>query len=422
MENRENKNRFWKGVLVGALVTAFAGLIVVGLATGILLIGRTTIQNQGSSVQIGTDGNAEKKTLDMDHIESKIGLIQQIIDQYFLFDEDMQKVEDGIYSGLVDGLGDPYSVYYNKEDYKKLQETTTGIYCGIGVMVSQDRTTGVITIVRVFKDTPGFEAGMQPGDLLYKVEDTEVTGIDLDLVVSNYIKGEEGTKVKVTVMHPESREYEDMEIERKKIEVPTVEHRLLEDSIGYIAVSQFDEVTPAQFKAAVNDLQEKGMERLIVDLRSNPGGLLDSVVDMLDYILPDGLLVYTEDKNGKGDKYYSKDGHELDIPMTVLVNGNSASASEVFAGAIRDFKWGKLVGTKTFGKGIVQNLMPLDGGTAVKLTVAHYFTPSGFDLHGKGLEPDVEVELDEGLKTKAVIEPEEDNQLKKAVEVVKEEP
>lgn len=421
MENRENKNRFWKGVLVGALVTAFAGLIVVGLATGILLIGRTTIQNQGSSVQIGTDGNAEKKTLDMDHIESKIGLIQQIIDQYFLFDEDMQKVEDGIYSGLVDGLGDPYSVYYNKEDYKKLQETTTGIYCGIGVMVSQDRTTGVITIVRVFKDTPGFEAGMQPGDLLYKVEDTEVTGIDLDLVVSNYIKGEEGTKVKITVMHPESREYEDMEIERKKIEVPTVEHRLLEDSIGYIAVSQFDEVTPAQFKAAVNDLQEKGMERLIVDLRSNPGGLLDSVVDMLDYILPDGLLVYTEDKNGKGDKYYSKDGHELDIPMTVLVNGNSASASEVFAGAIRDFKWGKLVGTKTFGKGIVQNLMPLDGGTAVKLTVAHYFTPSGFDLHGKGLEPDVEVELDEGLKTKAVIEPEEDNQLKKAVEVVKSE-
>lgn len=421
MENRENKNRFWKGVLVGALVTAFAGLIVVGLATGILLIGRTTIQNQGSSVQIGTDGNAKKKVLDMEHIESKIGLIQQIIDQYFLFDENVENVEDGIYSGLVDGLDDPYSVYYSKEDYKKMQENTTGIYCGIGVMVSQDRTTGVITIVKVFKDTPGFEAGMQPGDLLYKVEDTEVTGIDLDLVVSNYIKGEEGTKVKVTVLHPESREYEDMEIERKKIEVPTVEHKMLEDNIGYIAVSQFDEITPAQFKSAINDLQEKGMERMIVDLRSNPGGLLDSVVEMLDYVLPDGLLVYTADKDGKGDKYYSKDGHELDIPMTVLVNGNSASASEVFAGAIRDFKWGKLVGTKTFGKGIVQNLMPLGDGTAVKMTVAHYFTPSGFDLHGKGLEPDVEVELDEGLKTKAVIEPEEDNQLKKAVEVVKNE-
>lgn len=419
MENKENRNKFWKGVLVGALVTAFAGLIVVGMATGILLIGRTTMQNQSVTEKVGTSANAEKKDLDMDHIESKVGLIQQIIDQYFLFDEDTQKVEDGIYSGLMAGLEDPYSVYYSKEDYKKLKETTTGVYCGIGVMVSQDRTTGVITVVKVFKDTPGFEAGMQPGDLLYKVEDEEVTGIDLDLVVSKYIKGEEGTKVKITVLHPDSREYEDMEIERKKIEVPTVEHKMLEDQMGYIAVSQFDDVTPAQFKAAIDDLQQQGMKKMIVDLRSNPGGVLDSVVDMLDYVLPDGLLVYTADKDGNGDKYYSKDGHEVDIPMVVLVNGNSASASEVFAGAIRDFKWGKLVGTTTFGKGIVQNLMPLGDGTAVKLTVAHYFTPSGFDLHGKGLEPDVEVELNDELKTKAVIEPEEDNQLQKAVEVLK---
>lgn len=419
MEVKESKNRFWKGILVGALVTAFAGLIVVGMATGIFLIGKTTMKNQGSTEQVGTAGNAQKKGLDMDHIESKVGLIQQIIDQYYLFDEDSAKVEDGIYSGLMAGLDDPYSVYYSKEDYKKLQETTTGIYCGIGVMVSQDRTTGVITVVKVFKDTPGFEAGMQPGDLLYTVGDTEVTGIDLDLVVSKYIKGEEGSKVKITVLHPDGKKYEDMEIERRKIEVPTVEFKMLEDEIGYILVSQFDEVTPAQFKAAVDDLQQKGMKKLVVDLRNNPGGLLDSVVDMLDYILPDGLLVYTADKDGKGDKYYSKDGHELDVSMTVLVNGNSASASEVFAGAIRDFKWGQLVGTNTFGKGIVQNLIPLGDGTAVKLTVSHYFTPSGFGLHGKGLEPDVEVELNEELKTKATIEPEEDNQLQKAVEVLK---
>lgn len=421
MENKEYKNKFWKGVLVGALVAAFAGLIVVGMATGIFLIGKTTMPNQSVTERVGTSANAEKKDLDMDHIESKVGLIQQIIDQYFLFDEDTQKVEDGIYAGLMAGLEDPYSVYYSKESYKKLKENTTGVYYGIGVMVSQDRTTGVITVVKVFKDTPGFEAGMQPGDLLYKVEGEEVTGVDLDLVVSKYIKGAEGTKVKLTVLHPDSREYEDMEIERKKIETPTVEHRMMEDQIGYIVVSQFDDVTPAQFKAAIDDLQQQGMKKMIVDLRSNPGGVLDSVVDMLDYVLPDGLLVYTADKDGKGDKYYSKDGHEVDLPMVVLVNGNSASASEVFAGAIRDFKWGKLVGTTTFGKGIVQNLMPLGDGTAVKLTVAHYFTPSGFDLHGKGLEPDVEVELNEELKTKAVIEPEEDNQLQKAVEVLKSE-
>ena len=302
MENKEYKNKFWKGVLVGALVAAFAGLIVVGMATGIFLIGKTTMPNQSVTERVGTSANAEKKDLDMDHIESKVGLIQQIIDQYFLFDEDTQKVEDGIYAGLMAGLEDPYSVYYSKESYKKLKENTTGVYYGIGVMVSQDRTTGVITVVKVFKDTPGFEAGMQPGDLLYKVEGEEVTGVDLDLVVSKYIKGAEGTKVKLTVLHPDSREYEDMEIERKKIETPTVEHRMMEDQIGYIVVSQFDDVTPAQFKAAIDDLQQQGMKKMIVDLRSNPGGVLDSVVDMLDYVLPDGLLVYTADKDGKGDK------------------------------------------------------------------------------------------------------------------------
>ena len=217
---------------------------------------------------------------------------------------------------------------------------------------------------------------------------------------------------------------------------------MLEYQVGYIYVMQFDQVTGQQFKTAVDDLESQGMEKLIVDLRDNPGGLLDAVVEMLAYVLPEdkmeGMLVYTADKDGKGDRFFCKDGtiqyesdyrqynsaypvednHELDIPLAVLVNGNSASASEVFTGAIQDYEAGVVVGTQTFGKGIVQSLLPLGDGTAIKLTTAHYYTPSGFDLHGVGLAPDVEVDLDEELKTKAVVEKSEDNQLMAAIEAL----
>lgn len=430
----ENKNKFWKGVLVGALVTAFSGLIIVGMSAGIYLVGRTVIENQAQAQAVESgDAANQSSRLDMKKIEAKAGLIQQVIDRFYLFDEDTEKVEDGIYMGLMYGLEDPYSVYYNAEDFQKLQEDTSGEYCGIGVMISQNRTTGIITVVKVFKGTPGFEAGLQPGDMIYKVGDEEVTGMDLDLLVKNYIKGEEGTPVTITVLRPENNEYVDFTMDRRSIEVPTVEFRMMENQTGYISVSQFDTITVEQFKSAIDSLEEQGMKKLVVDLRSNPGGVLDSVVSMLDYILPDHLalddkgnvsedssqqtlLVYTADKNGEGDSYKCEDGHSLEIPMVVLINGDSASASEVFAGAVKDYRKATLMGTTTFGKGIVQNVIPLGDGTAIKLTTAHYFTPIGFDLHGKGLEPDVEVELKEELKTKAVVEPEEDNQLQEAVE------
>ena len=412
----ENKNKFWKGALVGALVTAFTGLIVVLFSAGIFLFGKKVIDNQVQTQRVDA---GQEEGLDLNQISDKMDLIQQIISKYYLFDEDMEKVEDGIYTGMMYGLQDPYSIYYSKEALDKFTEDTEGVYCGIGAMVSQNRSTGIITVSKVFKNAPSFEAGMLPGDILYSVDDMSVTGMDLDLVVGTYIKGEEGTTVKITVMRGDNGEMVDLTVERRQIEVPTVEYRMLEDNVGYIYVLQFDKVTAPQFKAAIDDLEKKGMEKLVVDLRDNPGGLLDAAVDMMDYVLPDGLLVYTEDKNGKGDKYYSDDGHQVDLPMAVLVNGNSASASEVFTGAVRDFDWATVVGTKTFGKGIVQNLIPLGDGTAIKLTVSHYFTPSGFDLHGKGLEPDVVVELDDELKGKAVVPLEEDNQLKAAIDALK---
>jgi carboxyl-terminal processing protease len=431
----ESKNKFWKGALVGALLTALAGLVIVGMSLGIFLIGKAAIDGNGQTAESAQTEN-QQGNLDLNQITSKIQTIQAVIDKYYLFDEDTSDVEDWIYKGMLSGLGDPYTVYSTADEYNKLKEDTSGEYCGIGVMVSQSAETGIITITKVFEGTPGAQAGILPGDLLYKVGDQEVTGMDLELVVKDHIKGEEGTPVTITVLRKDTGKYIDMTMERRQITVPTVEHEMLADKVGYISVSQFDSVTADQFKAAIDDLEKQGMKKLVVDLRNNPGGIVDSVVSMLDYILPDNLeikgdpnlvrkkkdktlLVYMADKNGKGEQYYAKDGHQIDVPMAVLVNGQSASASEVFSGALKDYGRAKLVGTKTFGKGIVQTLFPLDKGTAIKMTVAHYYTPNGFDLHKKGLEPDVPVELKEELKTKIKIEHEEDNQLMEAIKALK---
>ena len=423
----ENKNKFWKGALVGALLTAFAGLIIVGMSLGIFLIGRTAIDGPQQAAESNQAENQDG-SLDLNRITKKITTLQQIIDKYYLFDEDTTKVEDWIYKGMMYGLNDPYTTYYTAEEYQKLSEDTEGEYHGIGVMISQNRSTGIITVIKVFKDTPAAEAGMRPGDVLYKVGDMEVTGMDMDILVKDYIKGKDGSEVALTVFRQDEGEYVDLKMERRNVTVQTVEYQMLEDHVGYIAVSQFDVVTAGQFKAAVDDLEKQGMKKLLVDLRNNPGGVLDAVVGMLDYILPDDLmiegdkdlvrtnteatlLVYMADKNGKGGQEYASDGHSLDIPMAVLVNGESASASEVFTGAMKDYGRATVVGTKTFGKGIVQNLIPLDNGTAIKMTTAHYYTPSGFDLHGKGIEPDVEVELKEEFKNQITVDVKEDNQI-----------
>lgn len=430
----ENKNKFWKGALVGALLTAFAGLIIVGMSLGIFLIGRTAIDGPQQAAESNQAENQDG-SLDLNRITKKITTLQQIIDKYYLFDEDTTKVEDWIYKGMMYGLNDPYTTYYTAEEYQKLSEDTEGEYHGIGVMISQNRSTGIITVIKVFKDTPAAEAGMRPGDVLYKVGDMEVTGMDMDILVKDYIKGKDGSEVALTVFRQDEGEYVDLKMERRNVTVQTVEYQMLEDHVGYIAVSQFDVVTADQFKAAVDDLEKQGMKKLLVDLRNNPGGVLDTVVGMLDYILPDDLmiegdkdlvrtnteatlLVYMADKNGKGGQEYASDGHSLDIPMAVLVNGESASASEVFTGAMKDYGRATVVGTKTFGKGIVQNLIPLDNGTAIKMTTAHYYTPSGFDLHGKGIEPDVEVELKEELKNQITVDVKEDNQIQAALKAL----
>ena len=256
-----------------------------------------------------------------------------------------------------------------------------------------------------------------PGDIIYKINGTEVSGTDLTEVVSR-IKTEPGDSVNIEVVREGEAEELSFDVVRAHIEIPTVNSEMLEGKIGYIEVTEFDTVTKEQFRTALETLENQGMEKLIIDLRNNPGGVLDTVCNMLEQILPEGLIVYTEDKQGNRTEYKSSGRHEFKKPMAVLVNGNSASASEIFAGAVKDYGIGTLVGTKTFGKGIVQRIVNLNDGTAVKLTVSKYYTPKGNDIHKVGIEPDVEVELDESLKQKITIEKAEDNQLQKAIEIL----
>lgn len=345
--------------------------------------------------------------LDGEKIDRKMEEIRELINLYYLDTIDSKDVEQGIYEGMVSGLDDPYSVYYSGEDLERLEESTNGEYLGIGAVVTQDPETGTITIVRCFEDTPASEAGLQTGDILTTLNGEEITGVELNKVVDR-IKTEPGDVV--TLGYYRDGEEGKARVERRNIQLPTVEWEMLDDGIGYLEILEFDTITVEQFQSALKYLEEEGMEKLIIDVRDNPGGTLQSVCDILDELLPEGLMVYTEDKYGHRQEYTSDAAHRFTKPLAVLVNENSASASEVFSGAIKDYGLGTLVGTTTFGKGIVQRVYNLSDGSGVKLTIARYYTPDGNDIHGKGITPDIEVEQDE--------ESEEDDQLQTAIDIL----
>lgn len=394
-----DKRQLWKGIAIGFAAT----LIVI------------------QAVMFANRFLGEKKTqginLTGEEVQGKLTEIETLMNNYYLDELDFQEIETWLYKGAVAGLGDPYAAYYTEEEYQSMLDTTNGSYCGIGVEISQNISTGIVTIARVFEGGPAEKAGLLPGDILYKVGDMEVTGEDLTMIVSQ-IKGKEHTTVEVSVVRDGEDDYLEFQVERETIEIQTVESAMLEGQIGYISISSFDDVTSDQFIQALDELERQGIKGLIVDLRDNGGGLVSSVCKILDRLLPEGLIVYTEDKYGNREEESSDAEHYFDKPMAVLVNGNSASASEIFAGAIKDYGIGTLVGTKTYGKGIVQKIYPLNDGTAVKLTVSKYYTPKGNNIHGIGIEPDVEIELDEALEKKVVVSKEEDNQLQKARELL----
>ena len=408
-QNYESESEnFIKGLFCGIL-------LVLICAAGTLFYTRWKI----AKIQSGTTAGvtSEKLDLDLSKVKRKTGEIEALINAYYLDEIDAQQIEDTLYTGMVAGLDDPYSVYYTQEQLESMEEATSGEYSGIGATLSQDPDTKEISVVSCFEGTPAEEAGLLPGDVITGWNGNPVSDMELSELVSK-IKTDPDEHLTLSI----ERDGEELEVEltRRAVEVPTVEYEMLGDQIGYIRLLEFDEVTAQQFEEAMSDLESQGMEKLIIDVRNNPGGVLQTVCDMLDQFLPEGLIVYTEDKNGKRTEYTSDEEHQFTKPLTVLVNGNSASASEIFAGAIQDYGIGTIVGTTTFGKGIVQKIFYLSDGTGLKLTMAKYYTPKGHDIHKKGIQPDVEVELDEDLQNQSSISHEEDNQLKKAISVLQE--
>lgn len=369
--------------------------------------------NGGSGGSNGTDFEYTED------VEEKIETINEIIDEKFYFEaSDDEEREEYLYKGLMESLDDPYSVYYTAEEYTEMMDTSTGSYQGIGVSVQQNMETMTITVIRVFQGSGAEEAGLLPKDIVIGVDGRELNGEEVSEVVT-WIKGEPGTTVDVTVYRPSTDEEITLTIERRTIENSTVSYRMEENNIGYIEVTEFYEKTSEQFELAIEDLQAQGMKALIVDLRNNPGGYVSVVVEMCDLFIEDGTIVYTEDKDGNIiEQYNAEDRNSLDIPMVVLVNGDSASASEIFSGCMKDYGKATIVGTTTFGKGIVQQVIPLNDGSAVKLTIAKYFTPNGNDIHEIGIEPDVVVELPEELLYEPVIPRDQDVQLQKAIELL----
>ena len=405
-EEPPKRHRFAKGFICGFLLTfaVFATVIVAGL----MLLYKSDLM-LGVYPQTPQFGEEEPESFEEDAVLDKLHLLSMYVNQTYLYDYDEADLAEGIYKGYMSGLGDPYTVYYTKEEFDSMMESQEGSYYGIGILVSQNAQTGVITIVRVCQNSPAMEAGVRDGDIIYMVDGDEVTGQDLSAVVSR-IKGQEGTDIPITFYRQETGEYLELDVERRQVEVDTVLHEMLENQVGYIEILEFDEPTAKQFKDALADLQSQGMEALIVDVRNNPGGLVDSVVEIVDELVPEGLIVYMENSMGMKTEY-SADESYLDIPLVVLVNGESASASEILAGAVRDRGVGTLVGTNTYGKGIAQSVFPLGDGSAVKITTSDYYTPSGENIHGKGIMPDIEVEMD--------YDSEEDIQLNAALEYLR---
>ena len=409
----EKKSRFGLGVLVGALCAFF---ICSAVFTGALLfLGVPSFMGSTASSGNGAGGQ------DWNKIERKLENIQDYVDRYYIFDDRVDPVlqEEYIYKGYMAALGDVYSTYYTEEEWNDMEEQTSGSYVGIGVLVQQDKNTGLVTVMKVFSGSPAKEAGMLAGDILAQVGEVDATTMDLDMLVQNHIRGEEGTDVDITVFRPDSNEYIDMTITRKTVAVETVEAKINGD-IGYISVSEFDGVSAGQFRSAIDTLQERGMKKLIVDMRNNPGGDVNTVIDMTDYLLDQNQVIFSmESKQGKERVFKSTDNHKVDIPIVVLVNSNSASAAEIFTGALQDHGAATIVGTTTFGKGIVQSVFELDDGSALKITTERYFTPNGRNIHEQGIEPDVVVELEGGNDyALSSMKEEEDNQLQKAMEIL----
>lgn len=354
------------------------------------------------------------------YVVRKLSMLESVLNEYYVGNVDTYKLQEGIYKGFISGVGDTYSAYYTQKEYDDFKEEASGIYNGIGIRMYLEAEDNSIVIKEVFEGSPAEAAGLLPNDKIIKVAGKNVSGNDFT-IVSSLVAGEKNTEVEMTIFRPSDKTTYEFTLTRGNITYPTVNFRMLDNEVAYIQITKFEELTHAQFKTALEKSEAYHAKGIVLDLRNNPGGLLRIAKDIVDELIPEGIIVSTKDKNGKSIEYYA-DKNYTDIPMVVLINSRSASASEVVAGALKDYGRAKMIGETSYGKGVVQTVIPLSDGSALKLTTSQYFTPSGVCIQGIGIEPDVQIGLPiEKLIQGSNLEDAEDDQLQTAVKVLRQE-
>lgn len=397
-EDRSNKR-------TGKIIT-FILILIIG--TGAFFLG--TVYGSLNSEEIIDNGTPVVGDSSFD----KLYEVRDVINSQYYQDIDQDALVEGAIKGMVNSVGDPYTVFFNAEEYKEFNDDGDGNYVGIGVIVGikEDR----IVVITPFEGSPAFKAGLRSGDFITKVEGVEYTGTELDKAVS-VIKGEEGKPVTLTIMR--NGEEQDITIVRASITIVNVESEMLEGDIAHVTMLQFSNNTAEQVREAMEELRDQGAKGYILDLRGNPGGFLDEAVDVASlFVEKDKTILYTLDKYDQKKEYRSYGGSFIGAPLVVLIDGGSASASEVVSGALKDYEAATLVGQQSFGKGIVQMVYQVGDGEAVKVTVSSYYSPDGINIHGEGIAPDIEVEIPEDAEMPLTME--NDTQLQKAVEVLRE--
>lgn len=421
---REKKRSFWGGILAGVFVTGtlLTILFIILLEKETRLVEQrmsevtSSVKVTGSTTSSDSSKKKDGSLIDSEFTE-KADLIYNSVVKRFYFEEDINTddMKENMYKAIIDSLGDKYAEYYTAEELEEMFMSSEGVYYGIGAYVMMDEETGYPLLTKIFKDSPASRAGLMDGDIVYAVDDENLFGYKLDEAVA-LIKGPENTNVKLTIYRENEPDYVDVTVTRGKVESPTVESEMKEDGIGYLQITEFDDVTTEQFYKAYDNLNAQGMKAMILDLRSNGGGNLDTVLKIGERMLPKGIITYTEDKAGKREEFKCKGKSVIEIPLVVLTNGYTASASELLTGALHDYGLATVIGTNTYGKGIVQTIYPLSDGSGIKITTSRYYTPNGVCIHGEGIAPDIELEYDSELYSTEKI----DNQLEYAMDYLRE--
>lgn len=395
---KTKKGSFIGGLIVGILVTGtLLSVLFIIVFTKETAVYEETLQKvieTASKVSIKND-DPDNPGLVNQNFADKANMIYDGVVREFYFEDDIDvsDMRENMYKAIISSLGDKYAEYYTSEELEELFAGSEGTYYGIGSYVQMDEVTNLPLLSGVFKDSPASKAGLRDGDIIYKVNGESIAGLTLDEVVA-LIKGPEDTEVDLTIYREGEADYLEITVIRGKVESPTVNHEMKDSGIGYLQITEFDDVTTTQFKSAYDDLYAQGMKAMVLDLRSNPGGNLDTVLYIAEQMLPKGIITYTEDKYGERVEYTCDGKNVIEIPVVVLTNDYSASASELLTGALKDYGLATVMGTNTFGKGIVQTIYPFADGSGVKITTSRYFTPKGVCIHGEGIAPDIVVEFD----------------------------